>query len=202
MTAFLDSISISLADSSDIKEIQAIDVAAGKLFDPLGLIDEGPDGQSPIPETALVAGVSDGLLWTAIYDGQIVGFLLCRKVSPDLYLEQVSVRPDFGRRGIGRLLVAKAIHAADDLRLRGVILSTFRDVPWNGPFYADFGFTEIDRSQLKPWMLELEKLQAESMDISLRCFMRRPGRWAKNWLRLPQGDKNSTQKPVAASQKT
>lgn len=202
MTAFLDSISISSANRSDFEDIQAVDLAAGKLFDPLRLIDEGPNGQSPIPESALTAGLSDNLLKVARFDDQIIGFVLCRKTSPDLYLEQISVRPDFGRRGIGNRLVQSAIDTADDLRLRGVILSTFRDVPWNGPFYASLGFVEISRPQMKPWMLNLEQLQSASMDVSLRCFMRRPGKWAKNWIRLPSGEKISSNKPVAAGQKS
>lgn len=200
MTAFLESISISFADRSDFEEIQAVDLAAGKLFDPLKLIDEGPDGPAPIPESALNSGLRDGMLTLAKFDDQIVGFLLCRKTSPDLYLEQISVLPNFGRRGIGKRLVQKAVQTADDLRLRGVVLSTFRDIPWNGPFYADLGFEEIPRAQMKPWMLDLETLQMASMDVSLRCFMRRPGKWAKNWIRLPSGEKNSSHKPVAAGE--
>ena len=91
---------------------------------------------------------------------------------------------------------------ADDLRLRGVILSTFRDVRWNGPFYARQGFEEIPRDQMRKWMFDLEDAQSLSMDVKLRCFMRRPGRFAKNWIRLPSGEKNSSNKPVAEGQKT
>lgn len=45
-------------------------------------------------------------------------------------------------RGIGRALLA---HAADWARTHGftaLSLTTFRNVPWNAPFYASFGFRE------------------------------------------------------------
>jgi GNAT superfamily N-acetyltransferase len=69
---------------------------------------------------------------------------LCRVEGIDgtAHLEQLSVHPDHGRRGIGRALLragcawAKA-HGYDD-----ITLATYRDVPWNGPFYASEGFVE------------------------------------------------------------
>ena len=145
MQSFLEKVRLRSARLEDISEIQRIDISAGALFDSTGLIDEGDQGQSPIPETALRAGISNDLLTLACTDEQIIGFVLCRKTSPDLYLEQVSVRPEFGRRGVGARLVQRAIEQADALRLRGVVLSTFRDVPWNGPFYAALGFSIIAR---------------------------------------------------------
>ncbi|MAK62172.1 MAG: GNAT family N-acetyltransferase [Ponticaulis sp.] len=197
MTTFLQKISIHPARIEDIEEIQSVDLAAGTLFDATGLINEGPTGQSPIPTRALKAGCMSGLLSLAAIEETIVGFVLCRKVSPDLYLEQISVQPEFGRRGIGACLTQHTIQQADNLRLRGVVLSTFRDVAWNGPFYRRLGFSELPRQAMKPWMLELETLQAHSMDVSLRCFMRRPGRWDKNWLRLPAANGSESQKPIA-----
>lgn len=200
MTSFLQEISIQPARSADIEVIQSVDLAASALFETTGLIDDGPDGPSPIPTRALEAGIESGLLSIALHDDQIIGFVLSRKISPDLYLEQVSVRPEFGRRGVGTALIEHVIAQADDLRLRGVILSTFRDLAWNGPFYARLGFSELPRPAIKPWMQELEVIQSETMDVSLRCFMRRPGRWDKNWLRLPASNSAESQKPIAASQ--
>lgn len=203
MNSFTEQVHLRAATSDDIPAIQAVDMAAGKLFDATGLIDEGPDGQQPVPTDVLEAGVESGFLWVAVYEpDHIVGFVLYRKQSPDLYLEQISVDPAVGRRGLGARLTQKAIDMADDLRLRGVILSTFRDVRWNGPFYARQGFEEIPRDQMRKWMFDLEDAQSLSMDVKLRCFMRRPGRFAKNWIRLPSGEKNSSNKPVAEGQKT
>ncbi|HBT36557.1 MAG TPA: GNAT family N-acetyltransferase, partial [Hyphomonas sp.] len=48
---------------------------------------------------------------------------------------------------------------------------------WNAPFYAKHGFREIRRSDMAEWMLELERIQAEELDVSKRCFMVRKIGW-------------------------
>ena len=201
MDLFGDRIDLRTATLDDIGAIQAVDVDASRLFDPTGLIHEGPDGAQPVPAKAVEDGIRSGLVTVAIYapDDQIVGFTLSRRVSPDLYLDQISVSPAFGRRGIGAQLLERVIEQADDLKLRGVILSTFRDLAWNGPFYARHGFLEIPRENMKPWMLKLEAIQSYTMDIRLRCFMRRPGKWDQHWLRMPGLTSSRDEKRVAGS---
>ena len=56
-------------------------------------------------------------------------------------------------------------------------LSTFRDVPWNGPFYRRHGFRELARKEMAAWMLDLEHIQAQSLDVTKRCFMVRKIGW-------------------------
>ena len=56
-------------------------------------------------------------------------------------------------------------------------LSTFRDVPWNGPFYRRLGFRELSRQEMADWMLDLESIQAATLDVSKRCFMMRKIGW-------------------------
>ena len=60
-----------------------------------------------------------------------------------VHLEQLSVDPDHGRRGIGRVLLRAAVAWATDKGYGELTLATYRDVPWNGPFYASEGFTQI-----------------------------------------------------------
>jgi GNAT superfamily N-acetyltransferase len=59
------------------------------------------------------------------------------------HLEQLSVHPDHARRGIGRSLLRAACAWAHDAGYRELTLATYRDVPWNGPFYASEGFVEV-----------------------------------------------------------
>ena len=60
-----------------------------------------------------------------------------------LYLDQISVHPDQGQRGIGAALLTRVIDEAKRRKLRRVALSTFRDLPWNAPFYARLGFEVV-----------------------------------------------------------
>ena len=59
------------------------------------------------------------------------------------HLEQLSVHPDHGRRGVGRALLRAGIEWAHDHGYRELTLVTYREVPWNGPFYATEGFVEV-----------------------------------------------------------
>ncbi len=59
------------------------------------------------------------------------------------HLEQLSVRlPEHGRRGVGTALVHAACEEARWAGHDSLTLCTYRDVPWNGPFYRRLGFSE------------------------------------------------------------
>ena len=69
-----------------------------------------------------------------------VGFASVEVVDGAAHIWQLSVDPDFGRQGRGRALVERVCAWAQEQRLASVTLTTFRDVPWNAPFYARMGF--------------------------------------------------------------
>lgn len=70
---------------------------------------------------------------------------LCRidAIGAGAHLEQLSVHPDHGGRGIGRALLRAGIEWAGAHGYRELTLVTYREVPWNGPFYASEGFVEV-----------------------------------------------------------
>ena len=60
-----------------------------------------------------------------------------------MYIAEVGVHPDHGKKGLGRRLVLAIIEQARRKRAECVTLTTFRHVPWNAPFYAKLGFEII-----------------------------------------------------------
>ena len=58
------------------------------------------------------------------------------------HLEQLSVHPDHAGHGIGRALLRAGCAWAAEHGYAEITLATYRDVPWNGPFYASEGFVE------------------------------------------------------------
>ena len=71
-----------------------------------------------------------------------VGFARVDGLDGQAHLEQLSVHPIAGRRGLGRALVEAA---ANESRLRGfttMTLCTFTDIAFNAPFYVSCGFEE------------------------------------------------------------
>ncbi|KCZ89477.1 GNAT family N-acetyltransferase [Hyphomonas johnsonii] len=169
--------SITRVAPEEIPALIAIDLAAGELFNDTGLIDEDalddhvpPDVFAQAIETRHLITVRDG-------KGQPVGFALTSNRGGTLYLDQISVHPDHGRQGLGAALIERVVDEAKARKLRQITLSTFRELAWNGPFYHRLGFREIPREKLADWMLDLEKAQAASLDISQRCFMARRTGW-------------------------
>ncbi|RTL50128.1 MAG: N-acetyltransferase [Rhodocyclaceae bacterium] len=133
---------------TDLSALEQIERETAPMFEPADL----PAAlASPLPTSEVVAGVSESLLWVAEEVATLtqVGFVLCERVSLGcLHIREMDVRPAFGRRGIGAMLLAHVCTVADDLGLQFVTLTTFSHVPWNAPFYAKNGFRVPDDSAL------------------------------------------------------
>ncbi len=119
--------------------MQAVEIAAATMFDDNGLLDGVPD--EPADVALLRDAVVEARLWVAsTADAEVVGFALARWCGDDAHLQELDVVPEWGRRGIGRRLVAAvSAWAAASARDR-VTLTTFTEVPWNAPFYEQLGF--------------------------------------------------------------
>jgi GNAT superfamily N-acetyltransferase len=72
------------------------------------------------------------------------GFACVDIVDGAAHLWQLSVHPASGRRGLGRKLVETVCDWASSNGYPAVTLTTFRDVPWNAPFYSQLGFRVLD----------------------------------------------------------
>ena len=90
-----------------------------------------------------------------------VGFAAVEDVDGATHLEQIAVRADLVGRGIGVRLLKTVLDRAAAAGSPGVSLLTFRDVPWNGPWYARHGFAELSEERWGPglrsyWDAEIE----------------------------------------------
>ena len=83
-----------------------------------------------------------GSLWIAESSASRVGYLGALAAGDRLHIDQLDVEREFQGRGLGRRLLATAADWARDAGLARLSLTTFRTIPWNGPFYASFGFRE------------------------------------------------------------
>ena len=77
---------------------------------------------------------------------------LCRidGIAGGAHLEQLSVHPERAGRGLGRALLRSGCDWAAAHGYLEITLATYRDVPWNGPFYASEGFVEL--GPVDDWM--------------------------------------------------
>ncbi|HEU4532531.1 MAG TPA: GNAT family N-acetyltransferase [Polyangiaceae bacterium] len=141
---------VRAADSGDLPLLPAIERAADGLFAPLGIA---------FPPGCVIEGVHDpGPVLVA--GRPPVAFAFADELDGRLHLHQLAVHPSQGRRGLGSALLAAVVE-----RARGaggaVTLTTFRDVPWNAPWYARHGFREMEPSRWGPRLaaqVETERL--------------------------------------------
>jgi len=116
---------------------------------------------------------AQGLVWVAEDAGRLIGFATCEAFEHDLHLWEVAVALEHQGKGAGRALIAAV---ADEARARGlpeVSLTTFRDIPWNAPFYARLGFVEIPEAEFGPFLKLVRGKEIEAgLDVANRCAMR------------------------------
>ena len=104
------------------------------MFEPLGI--------GPLPGPGAEADFAAALVVLVAGDPP-VGLCRIDAIASGAHLEQLSVHPDHGRRGVGRALLRAGCAWAAQHDYREVTLATYRDLPWNGPFYASEGFVEV-----------------------------------------------------------
>ena len=131
------------ARPDELPRLADIERAAGEQFRALDMAAVADD-EPPSP-AVLQAYLDRGLAWVeAGPDDEPRAYLLLDVVDGVLHVEQVSVHPSAAGRGLGRALIEAAVAAARDRGHDRVTLTTFADVPWNGPWYARHGFRATD----------------------------------------------------------
>jgi GNAT superfamily N-acetyltransferase len=123
------------ADPSEWDLLREIEDASDTIFAKVGIgpfKDLEKDDHLATAAAVLVAGrPARGFACVDIVDGVA-------------HLWQLSVHPAYGRQGLGRALIEAVCDWATSNRYPAVTLTTFRDVPWNAPFYTKMGFRVLD----------------------------------------------------------
>lgn len=142
---------------------------AGSLFRSVGLHDIADDEPATAEELEAAACV---LL--AEVDGRAVGYAQVELVGDHAHLEQLSVLPEHGRRGVGTSLIEAVMNWARERGDEAVTLTTFRDVAFNAPLYERRGFVEVPECDWSESIRELVAEEAEhGLDPALRVVMSR-----------------------------
>lgn len=117
--------------------------------------------------------VRQGLSWLAIAENQPVGFILAEAHRASLFIAELSVHLAWQGHGIGRELLRCAIDNARERGFSSLTLTTFRDVPWNAPFYARMGFEyEADEALAPELQQKRAQEAAHGLAFGTRCAMR------------------------------
>jgi len=136
---------IAFARLEDISYLSSIERAAAKLL-------KGQVPDSILNEAMRPAEFRNALennrLWVARKNHVPVGFAHAEMLGPtEAHLQELDVRPDHTRRGVGNRLVAAVCTWASQQHL-SLSLTTFRDVPFNMPFCIRLGFEVVPVTEL------------------------------------------------------
>jgi GNAT superfamily N-acetyltransferase len=162
---------ITRAVANDLSFLAEIELAAATL-----LRGHAPD--SVLIETTsasdLQAAQVNGLLWVARRRDVPIGFAHLKVLEPGVvHLDEIDVHPDHGRRGVGTRLIRSIIAWAAENKYRYITLSTFRNVPWNMPFYTKLGFSPVPCEELSSALTSVIANETRrGLDLAKRVVMR------------------------------
>ena len=164
---------IEPARARHIDDLADIERAAARL-----LVGHAPEHvlRETTATSVLRSAAEEHRLWVATVGDKTVGFAhveLLAAGSP--HLEELDVHPRYGRRGLGTALVREVCSWIRASGFRRLTLTTFREPPWNMPFYARVGFVELPR---RDWGAELALLVANETGRGLDPTTRVVMSWA------------------------
>jgi GNAT superfamily N-acetyltransferase len=141
---------VRVATTDDLPLLEAVEDAGDRLFPTL--FPEWELGASPTG-----AERADEPGWLLVTGRPPVGFAHAVRLAGEAFLEQVSVLPEQGRRGLGGALVDEVCRVVAADGYPRLWLRTYADIPWNAPFYARHGFGQVPLADEPPWMTPLRE---------------------------------------------
>lgn len=166
-----DPYSIVRAEPRHLDGLRKIEIAAARLlrgYAPPAVLEETKS------HGELTLATQRGLLWVVVLNRRSpVGFALVEMLANDLpHLEEIDVHPRHGRRGLGTRLVRTVCHWATTAGYQQITLTTFRSAPWNMPWYARLGFTELPAPEWRDELRQrVESETARGLDRAQRVAM-------------------------------
>lgn len=166
-------ISIRPAHPDECPSLRVVERDAGQRFRDVGLaaVADSDTTSEAFLRSLFAHGV---VLCAAEGDDAPVGFLLAGRLDDALHLYELSVATAYGGQGVGSALLAAAEQEARRRGLSRLTLATFRDVPWNRPFYERRGFAEVLPDDWTPAFFLLHAGEELSgLPLDNRLFMRK-----------------------------
>jgi GNAT superfamily N-acetyltransferase len=151
-------VTIRPAEPADLPRLIEIERRAGRAFADHGMPEIAAD--DPGTPEELDAYRAAGRAWVAAEGGEPIAYLVAIEVDGCLHVEQVSVHPFQAGRGIGAALIEHVAGIAHEAGRPALTLTTFRDVPWNAPYYARLGFSELPEPEQGPGLRALVSHEA------------------------------------------
>lgn len=159
------------ATPDEVEVLRDIEVDAGDRFREVGLAAIAED--DPPSAAELLEQIERGRLWAAADGDTIAGYVMVSIVDGAGHVDQVSVRTSAAGRGVGRALMGRAHEWARRSGLTTMTLTTFVEVPFNGPYYQRLGYEVVPEAELGPELAAIRAAETDAgLDLSPRAAMR------------------------------
>ena len=156
---------------ADTAALPAIERSAGQRFLLIPELAWIADDQI-ISAAQHQAFAAAGMSWLAQVDDHPVGFLVGEKQGSSLFIAELSLHLEWQGKGIGRRLIEYVAGQAREKGYTSLTLTTFRDVPWNAPWYARLGFEMLADETLPAKLRQKrEEEAAHGLAFESRCAM-------------------------------
>lgn len=176
--------------ADELEGLRAIERAAGRPFADIGMPEIAADEPPSVAELGAYRARNRAWVVTAPGAGdgpdadRPVGYVLVDvlddpgpggEAARAAHIEQISVDPAWAGQRLGAELIE---HVAGEARRQGLdalTLSTFRDVPWNAPYYERLGFRVVEEAEQGTGLRRVrDREAAHGLDPARRVCMWRP----------------------------
>jgi GNAT superfamily N-acetyltransferase len=165
------------ARAEELPQLARIEQSAAARFldTPYAFLAHG----EPLPLEVVQQWFQAGQVWvvverTATAAESLVGYAMTRDLEGALYLQEIDVLPEHGQQGLGSALIDTIVIWAKQQGYAVMLLSTFRHIPWNAPFYAKRGFQILGQSMLTAGLCQIRQQEHQAgLPIAERVIMRR-----------------------------
>lgn len=160
------------ASADEVERVRSIERASATRFLTIDMPEIAAD--EPTDAATLLRRISSGGLLVSEDAGEAVASVMFRPVDGCAYIEQIDVLPAYAGQRRGAALLDEVAALARARGWPALLLSTFREVPWNAPYYRRLGFVDLPDTALPAALLAIRREHvARGLDESRRLFMRR-----------------------------
>lgn len=159
--------------TEELHALQSLEISASRVFSEYDMEDIANDEP---PSLSILSECSQQeRLW--VYtdaNDHPIAYVMTELVDDSMHIEQISVHADYSGNGLGRALIEHLQEHAKKSGFSTITLTTFRDIPWNAPYYARLGFCIIEEHEITP---ELAKVRTNEKRLKL-------DRWPRVCMRI------------------
>jgi GNAT superfamily N-acetyltransferase len=114
-------------------------------------------------------------LWVAVNEvDQPIGFAGGEDLAGNFHIAEISVAQNAQGKGVGKALMEELTRQAMAEGYTAITLTTYRNLPWNGPWYQKLGFSEVKIDEMGEEYREIWNSEAShGHDMNVRCVMRK-----------------------------